>query len=164
MIVIGIILASVALLTNAQDIETDQETLCGEDRYQVFADFLIRAADDIRESEEPDMLVLELQSAIASWRLLCDGYTFTSDEYGLDAVTDVITFHDGVYKMRLESTSSFDVDITVLSGRCGDTFAYVSSSGGVSESVSVMEGCVALIDFSGDEEWTLAYEPVYTGE
>jgi hypothetical protein len=128
---------------------------------------MTRAVDILsgwEESENLNQTIVQTAAILATVRTRCDGLTFTSEEYGQSAVTDIILFPDGVYKLVIEGNGSISVEVTELEGDCGDRFSFVPSDGGRVETVSAMEGCIALLEFSAgitDEvEWTVTYQPV----
>jgi hypothetical protein len=149
---------------NAQEDIDLFETLCGDQSTENIADILAGLAEDIRNGEDLNLTLLQVATMVGTIRATCSGYLWTSEEYGNDTVTDPVVFADAAYRLIVEGNTSASVELTVISGKCGDTFAFIPSAGGRSESVSVMESCYAILDLEGDDIWSVLFEPIVTLE
>lgn len=137
---------------------------CTQEQYDAIAGLLMTAAEDLQAGNVDQETLLPAQVGIATLRAFCDGYVFTSEEYGNDVITDPISFRDGVYRAVFESPALARVSIEELSGDCDFGFMSVMSDGGEDQEIWQLDGCVALLDFSGREGWSLRLEPIVSTE
>ncbi|MDX2137606.1 MAG: hypothetical protein SF123_05880 [Chloroflexota bacterium] len=136
--------------------------LCSDRGVDNLARVLEETAAALRDDPAAAAQRLTVVSAgIASYRARCESnLIFTSEAYGLKTVTDAIIFPDGAYRLIIESTGSAQLELTPIGGDCGDTFTFTDSAGGRNETVSLMEGCVAILDFDADTDYVVTYEPI----
>lgn len=149
----------------AQDDEQTPIGECGQEQFDAIADLLTVATETLQSGELDQTALVQAQIAIATLRAFCDGYVFTSEEYGTDVVTDPISFRDGVYRAVFESSTSATLTLEGLSGDCEiGAFMTTLSAGGEDQELWQLEDCVGVLDVSGREGWAFRLEPIVTTE
>lgn len=168
LLIIFVLLLGVANMTTAQDngVFFDPEEYCQDDMLPTYSTVLDQA-DNILYNEELGSLDFRLSlitMLISSVRALCDDYTFTSDEYGTDWVSDGILFNNGTYRMVLESEGRALVESEAIEGNCGFIYEFTGSEGGREQTAVTLTDCYGVLEVDSDVSWTLIFEPIYRNE
>ncbi len=157
--IIALVVLSISMVSTSAQSET---TTCAPDDYVAIADLLETAAADLRESDDPGVLLTERLYQIALAQAECSALTFDSATYGQEAVIGPVTIPAGVYRLIATAPEIFGVGFTVLSGECDDPF--LGYTGGEAaegaQSVFESEGCDVLIETEHADTWSIVFEKI----
>lgn len=161
--VVVVAVAFGAMFALAQEEEPIGE--CDQDQYNEIADFIELLAEDLRNGEYNQESIIQVQVAIGTMRAFCEGYTFTSEDYGIDVVTDVIVFRDGTYRGIFDAEESASLSIEEASGDCDFAFWQDTiNDEGPDQELVEFEDCVGIIEVSASAPWTFVLEPIVVNE
>lgn len=147
--------------TLAQDAVTCDATQILEEASSAFA-----SAQQAWESGEIEQMLSdfrEIEELSAALHVACNGQTYTSEEYGVNAVIKDFSLVAGTYIVRLDGAMTL-LKTTTLEGECGPydlgLTAYADRDSGYAETVFETTDCKALLEIDGDESWTLTIEKI----
>lgn len=110
--------------------------------------------------------LMQMESLISRTRAQCAGYTFTSEDEGLQPVIGPLEFANGIYLARITTEGFIAGKVTELNGLCGDSsYLFNEGSGdavdGAERIFETSENCSMLLELSNvSAPWTLEFEPI----
>lgn len=122
--------------------------------------------------DEVEVILQEMDATISQVRAACSGYSFNSDDEGMQPVIGPLDFEAGTWIVTYTSKDYGIVELTAIDGDCGgydSEFTLISVSAGeadrgAEEVLQTPEDCSALIQISNvSEGWTLEFELVKAG-
>jgi hypothetical protein len=143
----------------AQDVE---QPTCTPEEYAAIADEVIAAAEELKTAEDQALQITIIQVLLSTRRSQCGGLTFTSEEYGQNAVIGPVLFNDGFYRVTFTSDTFGSSSVEGMEGDCDilTTLLVSSMDGGADAGAFEFAGCVGLIEVNTTGVWTLVFEPV----
>lgn len=152
----------------AQDDEPDLslDTLCTDQGRADMLTVVRNTLDSFEADPDAPNTLVAAQLVLATYRANCElGLVFTSDEFGLDWVSDPIVFPDGAFRVTFEAVNGgAGFNLEGLDGDCDFSVNSIIAEGETSQDFHTFEGCVAVLDTAqyGADSWTLTFEPVVT--
>lgn len=130
--------------------------------YDGLADRLEDLPDALRRSQTPRLTLLTWMGLIGTFRAECGGYHFESSEYGQNIVTEPIHFRDGVYRAHFSANAWATLRITPLTPGCPASYMFIPGHDSITRKSEawVMESCIALLTFTGDDRWLLRMDMI----
>jgi hypothetical protein len=138
------------------------------DATQTFDDvgIALTAAQEAWANGDIEQMLSEMRTIeklSAALHVACNGLTYTSEEYGVNAVIRDFSLEAGTYILHLEGAMT-KIATTTLEGECGEyglgINAYADRDSGYAEEVIVTADCTALLEVDGDESWVLTLEKI----
>ena len=139
-----------------------------DDTTECNLDGALQAIADITTSTEEATIdtLAEIDALISEARIACEGFTFSSEEYGLLPVIGPITIPEGIYRATATTPGFFITESTPLSDGCGrdvERSWFILSAGEATEGAQVVieveSDCELLLEIStATESWLIELE------
>jgi hypothetical protein len=162
LLVLCILLAAFSIPSIAQ--EETPEAECDYSRMVETFEF---AAENIETSDDPFLMLRQVQFDISMFQAECSGLSFSSEIEGLQPVIGPVEIPEGVYRAIATTEGFMSASVEVIEGECeGRSFGslfnlFQDQATEGAEALFISEGCTAFIEISNTTEpWTLVFEKV----